>query len=161
MKMIQNNNYYCSCNMFSDCKKSNCDCCQGIKKITPMRITNFSGQSSISYRVGTYLEFIQSMISSISLSQTILSKKLTVRSSSNDLALALLDIWAIVSDVLSFYQERIANECFLRTATEIKSILELARTIGYELRPAVAASTFLAFTLENTPGVISKTTITV
>ena len=55
-------------------------------------------------------------------------------------------------DVLSFYQERIANEAFLRTATERRSVLELARLIGYELAPGVAAGTCLAFTLEDAPG---------
>ena len=46
---------------------------------------------------------------------------------------------ACVADVLGFYQERIANEGYLRTATERRSVLELARTIGYELKPGVAA----------------------
>ena len=45
-------------------------------------------------------------------------------------------------DVLTFYQERIANEGYLRTATERRSMLELARAIGYELSPGVAASTY-------------------
>jgi hypothetical protein len=49
----------------------------------------------------------------------------------------------------SLLSERIANEGYLRTATERRSILELARLIGYKLRPGVAASVFLAFTLEN------------
>ena len=53
-----------------------------------------------------------------------------------------------MADVLTFYQERIANEGFLRTATERRSVLELAREIGYELGPGVAASTALAFTLD-------------
>jgi hypothetical protein len=61
--------------------------------------------------------------------------------------LGLLEAWALVVDVLSFYQERIANEGYLRTATERRSLLELARAIGYELRPGVSASTYLAFTL--------------
>ena len=55
--------------------------------------------------------------------------------SDDDLAIALLDAWATVADVLTFYQERIANEGFLRTATERRSVLELARAIGYELEP--------------------------
>jgi hypothetical protein len=71
----------------------------------------------------------------------------------DDPAIALLDAWATVTDVLTFYQERIANEGFLRTATERGSVLELARAIGYELNPGVAASTFLAFTVEDAPGV--------
>ena len=39
----------------------------------------------------------------------------------NDFAIALLDAWATVADVLTFYHERIANEGYLRTATERRS----------------------------------------
>jgi conserved hypothetical protein, phage tail-like region len=67
----------------------------------------------------------------------------------NDPAIALLDAWATVGDVLTFYQERIANEGYLRTATERRSILELARLIGYKLRPGVSASVYLAYTLDD------------
>ena len=63
--------------------------------------------------------------------------------------IALFDAGAVIYDVLSFYQERIANEGFLRTATERRSILELARSIGYELNPGVAAGTYLAFTVDD------------
>src|SRR5690606_178355 len=58
-----------------------------------------------------------------------------------------------------FYQERIANEGFLRTAKERLSVKELARSIGYELRPGVAASTFLAFTLEDAQGAPERTVV--
>src|SRR6185312_3422638 len=70
----------------------------------------------------------------------------------NDFTIALLDAWSVVSDVLTFYQERIANESYLGTATERLSVLELARLIGYELRPGVAAVTYIAFTVDSTPG---------
>ena len=56
-----------------------------------------------------------------------------------------------MGDVLTFYGERIATESYLRTATERRSILELARLIGYELKPGVAASTLVAFTVEDPP----------
>src|SRR4029450_7470074 len=77
----------------------------------------------------------------------------------DDFSIALLDAWATVADVLTFYQERIANESYLRTATERRSLLELARLIGYELRPGVAASTYLAFTVEDAPGSPPQTSI--
>src|SRR5207245_3445278 len=67
----------------------------------------------------------------------------------DDPSIALLDAWATVADVLTFYEERIANEGYLRTATERRSILELARLVGYNLRPGVSASVYLAYTLEN------------
>ena len=40
-------------------------------------------------------------------------------------------------------------------------MLELARAIGYELKPGVAAGTDLAFTLENAPGAPGKATIAI
>lgn len=74
----------------------------------------------------------------------------------DDPAVALMDAWAVAGDVLTFYQERIANESWLRTATERRSILELARAIGYELDPGVAAETYLAFTVDDAEGAPGK-----
>jgi hypothetical protein len=71
---------------------------------------------------------------------------------SDDFTIALLDGFATMADVLTFYSERIANESYLRTATERRSVLELARAIGYELNPGVAASTWLAFTVDDREG---------
>src|SRR6266550_2662968 len=77
----------------------------------------------------------------------------------DDFSIALLDAAATMADVLTFYQERIANESYMRTATERRSLLELARLIGYELRPGVAANTLLAFTMDDTPGAPLQTTV--
>ncbi|GJQ57325.1 MAG: hypothetical protein SCALA701_01260 [Candidatus Scalindua sp.] len=52
-----------------------------------------------------------------------------------------------------------ANEFYLRTATERLSVLELARLIGYELNPGVAANTYLAFIIEDTPGAFGEVLI--
>jgi hypothetical protein len=135
----------------------NCDCeCKGIEKYTPIRIYNPAGLSSISYRVGSHGRFKAQMVSEIS-SKPALSR-LTTRSD-NDLSIALLDSWATIADVLTFYQERIANEGFLTTATERRSVLELARSIGYELRPGVAAGTYLAFKMDESKGSPEKITI--
>lgn len=81
------------------------------------------------------------------------------RQSSEDPAVALLDAWAVVSDVVAFYSERIAEEGFLRTATERRSVRELARTLGHELRPGVAAQVDLAFTGETAPGAPAVATV--
>lgn len=66
----------------------------------------------------------------------------------DDWTVALLHAWAVVTDVLSFYEERILNEGFLRTAREPRSVVELARSIGYELHPGVSATTYLAVTVQ-------------
>ena len=46
--------------------------------------------------------------------------------SADDPTIALLDAWSVLGDVLTFYTERIANEGFLRTATELRSVIWLA-----------------------------------
>ena len=89
-------------------------------------------------------------------SDTILSGRLTTRDESNDLANAILDSTALVLDVLTFYQERIANEGFLQTATERRSILELAEEIGYQLRQGVAADYISGIFDGECPGVCGQ-----
>jgi hypothetical protein len=62
----------------------------------------------------------------------------------NDLGLMLLEMWAFVLDILGFYDERIANETYLRTAVLRPSLRKLVGLIGYQARPALAASVVLA-----------------
>ncbi len=119
-------------------------------------VENRPGLSSIAYRIGTYVQFRQDMLASLSRNPELV--RLTTRQN-DDLSIALIDCWAALADVLTFYQERIANEGFLRTAKERLSVKELARSIGYELRPGVAASTFLAFTLEDAQGAPERTVV--
>lgn len=126
----------------------------GCGQETPAERANRPGLPAIRYRLGTYGTFMTQLVAQIT-RQTIPGgptlQALKTRQL-DDSAIALLDAWAIVADVLTFYQERIANENYLRTATERRSVLELARAIGYELNPGVAASTYLAFTVATTPG---------
>ena len=126
-----------------------CGCCEGVEKLTPASVENLPGLSALVYRVGTHGTFKTTMQASLSGEPTL--RQLTTRDD-DDPAIATLDGWATVLDVLSFYQERIVNEGYLRTATERRSILEMARSIGYELRPGVSAGTFLAFKFETAPG---------
>ena len=125
-----------------------CGCCESLKARTPVALDNAPGLSALAYRVGTHGQFKASLLAAISRHRELDS--LTTRAD-DDPSIALLDGWATVLDVLSFYQERIANEGYLRTATERRSLLELARSIGYELRPGVAAGAHLAFTLDDVP----------
>jgi uncharacterized phage protein gp47/JayE len=70
----------------------------------------------------------------------------------DDFTIAFLDATSVVLDILTFYQERIANENYLRTAGQLSSLVGLTQLIGYTPAPGVAASTYLAFTLRATPG---------
>ncbi|MCX6047549.1 MAG: putative baseplate assembly protein, partial [Chloroflexi bacterium] len=125
-----------------------CGCCEGITQLTPQPLTNLPGLSTVAYRVGTHGSFKTTMLADLSGPGGLAA--LTTRRD-DDPSVALLDACATMLDVLTFYQERIANEGYLRTATERLSVLALARAIGYELNPGVAASTFLAFEMETAP----------
>lgn len=73
---------------------------------------------------------------------------LTTRESS-DPTMALLDCWATVGDVFSLYQQRFTDECYLGSATEALSVVELARAIGYVPSPGRAAETWLTFAVDD------------
>lgn len=126
-----------------------CDCCEGVEALTPVAIFNRPGLDAIAFRVGTHGSFLETMKARLSSSAFPRLAALTTRET-RDASIALLDAWAMVGDVLTFYQERIANEGYLRTAIERRSVLELARLVGYRLKPGLSASVYLAYTLEPT-----------
>ena len=139
--------------------KEICGCCEGLEKVVPMSTANRPYLDALSYRVGTHATFLETMVARLTdhyldiTSETGVVERIRPLQdlrvhSPDDPSIAMLDAWAVVADVLTFYQERIANEGYLRTATERRSILELARLVGYNLRPGVSASVFLAFNLE-------------
>lgn len=137
-----------------------CGCCEVAE--TRKARYNRPGLPSIDYRLDTHSGFFRRALSKLHIQQAQDKSQplrgLTTRSR-DDPAIAFLDAWALVADVLSFYQERVANEGFLRTLQERRSALELARAIGYELKPGVAASVHLAFTMEESPGSPKTTSV--
>ena len=137
-----------SCTGTSDC---GCGCCAGTSVQTPQLRNNLSGLSSISYRVGTWASFKESMLARLSSSDYPALAGLKTRED-DDFTIALLDASAIVLDILTFYQERLANESYLRTAGQLRSLVELSRLIGYQPSPGVSASAYVAFTLKAAPG---------
>ena len=132
---------------------NDCGCCEGLSVRTPVQVYNRPGLTAVAYRVGTHPQFKQTLLARLSASRHAALQDLNTRDD-DDFSIALLDAWAMVADVLTFYQERIANEAYLRTARERLSVLEMVRLIDYELRPGVAAGTYLAFTLEEAPGAL-------
>ncbi|MGH8905010.1 MAG: putative baseplate assembly protein [Egibacteraceae bacterium] len=136
-----------------------CGCCAGVERLTPAPTANPPGLDALPYRVGTHGGFLETMLARLS-SHALNGPLRGLRArTADDPSIALLDAWATVADVLTFYQERIANEGYLRTATERRSVLELARLIGYQLRPGLAATTYLAYTLDVDPTKDTTTTI--
>ncbi|XHX79864.1 MAG: putative baseplate assembly protein [Stenomitos frigidus ULC029] len=127
----------------------------------PQQRPNSPGLTALAYRISDYSSAKQRALES--LYQVVLPGSATLAAlrtrDEDDTAIALIDAWAMVIDILTFYQERIANEGYWRTATERRSLLELARTIGCELQPGVAASTYLTFNVESTPTAPAQVTV--
>ena len=94
-----------------------CSCCEGLTPETPVRIANRPGLSAIAYRTGAYASFRKSLLARLSASGIPALQKLTTRNE-DDFTIALLDAWSMMADVLTFYQERIANESYIDTLTE-------------------------------------------
>jgi hypothetical protein len=103
------------------------------------------GLSAVSYRLGTYETFRRRILDRIagatvagSVPATGLRALLTRRD--DDYAITLIDLWAAVAEILSFYQERYANESFLRTARAVESIVGLASLAQPELSATAATA---------------------
>lgn len=129
---------------------STCGCCEGVRDRIPARIANRPGLGEIGYRVGDYHQFKQSLLAGLTDGEREQLGGLLTRDD-DDFAIGLIDAWAMVGDVLTFYVERTAQEHYLATATERRSVADLVHLIGYRPRSGVAASTALAFTLEASP----------
>ena len=143
---------------------STCGCCEAGAE--ERGHANRHGLPALSYRLGTQSTFLSRMLARLPAERVSGGPNEGVRPlaalttrAGDDPAVALLDAWATAADVLAFYQERIANEAYLQTATERRSVLELARSIGYELNPGVAASTYLAFTVDDSSGAPGTATV--
>src|SRR5215831_899433 len=127
-----------------------CACCVGVAAETPQAVTNRLGLTAIAYRIGDYAQFRDTLHAALSSPQFAALNALRTRDD-DDFTIGLIDAFACAADVLTFYQERIANESYLRTAVERVSLQEMGKLIGYRLRPGVAAETWLAFALDTPP----------
>ena len=126
---------------------------------TPQGETNRPGLSSIAYRTGRWATFKESMLARLSSSEYPALAALKTRDD-DDFSIAFLDATAVVLDILTFYQERLANESYLRTATQLYSLTQLSQLIGYQPSPGVSASTYLAFTITAATGLPTDPTTT-
>ena len=94
----------------------------------------------IDYVTKDYDGFRQAMLNHIPL----LLPNWTDRSET-DFGIVLIELFAYVADILSYYQDRVANEAYLDTATQRRSVTELLRLIDYQIGPGLAASAYIHF----------------
>jgi hypothetical protein len=102
----------------------------------PSSTANPPNLPAISYRIGDFLRFRDALLRGLPGETELKDWK---PSADGDLALQLLEWWAYVGDVLTFYNERIANENYVRTAQLPESVNHLVETLGYRPRPALGS----------------------
>jgi len=66
---------------------------------------------------------------------------------SSDLGLVLLELWCSIGDELNFYLDNQANESFIATARQRKSVVNLCKLIAYNLDPVVSSTGIVVFRL--------------
>ncbi len=109
-------------------------------------IKNINGRQVIDYMARDFASFREAMIRRIDEVLPDWNDR-----SEADFGIALIELFAHLADILSYYQDRVVNESFLHTAQERRSVIQHLRLIGYELAPAAPASTELklTFTVDN------------
>jgi hypothetical protein len=101
--------------------------------------------SHIAYRVGTYASFRSAVLTPLAGDTTVWRTD-----GQGDLAVMIAEWFAYIADILTFYNERIANQDYLRTADLPESVTHLIALLGYRPRPAIGAFGSLAALV--TPG---------
>jgi predicted phage baseplate assembly protein len=109
--------------------------------------TNLPGLDHIAYRAGTWREFRRALLTPLPGEQALAAWR---PGGGGDLAVMMVEWWAYLADILAFYNERIANQDYLRTADLPESVNLLIALLGYVPRPAIGATGTLAALI--TPG---------
>jgi Baseplate J-like protein len=74
-----------------------------------------------------------------------------VERSEADLGVVVMEALAAIADELSYYQDRVAAESTLQTATQRSSVVRHARLVDYEPTPATVATTWLQLDVSTPP----------
>jgi hypothetical protein len=119
-----------------------CGCASGCGELsTRFPIQNPSGLRQIAYRVGNFASFRRALLGHLPDESELDIWRPTAGS---DLGMQVLDWWAYIADILTFYNERIANEDYLSTAQSPTSVTHLVSLLGYRPRPGIGATATLA-----------------
>lgn len=98
----------------------------------------------ISYLARDYNSFRQALIDLIPAKLPEWSDR-----SEADFGIVLIELFSYMADILSYYQDRVANEAFLNTAQERRNVIEHLGLIGYQLQGAAAATARLSVIVTN------------
>ena len=110
--------------------------------VHPAVIANPPGLPTVAYRVGNFLAFRRALLLSRPGEKAL---ALWRPGGSGDLAEQLVEWWAVLADILTFYNERVINEAFLGTATldEAVSFYDTRFGIGFTTQEKADLVAFL------------------
>lgn len=131
-----------SCTEFCDCQR-----CSKPETDLLSPPSNRPGLDGIRARIGDYGAFFSDARRQLSAKESPNLQALGTRDPT-DPTIALLDVWSVTADVLTYYRERLTQEAYLRTATDEGSLRELASMVGFKPRPGIAATVHLAYLLD-------------
>jgi hypothetical protein len=120
-----------------------CPCDDGPAQ--PRILTNPPGLAVINYRIGDFVSFRHALL---------LSRpgELNLRDwrpgASGDLAVQMIEWWAYICDVLTFYNWRIFTNALLGTADEPESVNRIVRLLGYRPRPGLGSTGLVGFVVD-------------
>jgi hypothetical protein len=133
----------------------------------PPAITNLPNLSQVSFRAGDFNSFRSALLTPLlnppgqpPLEQSLGAWQSGVDTNPSvvDLAVMMVEWWAYLADILTFYNERIANEDYLQTAILPETPANLIAILGYRPRPTIGAVGTLAALV--TPSVLPGQTVT-
>ncbi len=105
----------------------------------PQATCNMSGLPQVSYRVGDFTSFRYELLVPLPGETELTAWR---PGASGDLAMQMVEWWAYLADILTFYNERIANEAYLGTAlclrasTTSSSCWAIGRSRRWDRRPS-------------------------
>jgi hypothetical protein len=97
---------------------------------------NPAGLSTLAYRVGDYAAFREALLRPRGGEAALTAWR---PGAQGDLAVQAVEWWAYLADVLTFYNQRAANQAYLRTADLDESVSRLIQVLGYRPRPGLGA----------------------
>ena len=101
-----------------------------------------SGLTTLPRTVATYGELRRAMLADASARVELDD---WVAREPGDLGVLLVEMWAVACGIVAFADETICHECYLRTARLDGSLHRLIGLLGYQPRPAVAATADVSF----------------
>jgi hypothetical protein len=119
--------------------------------VHPQPILNPHGLSEIAYRGGDFVTFRHALLLSRPNETALAAWR---PGAEGDLTVQLIEWWAVLADILTFYNERAMTLALLRTADLPEAAQNLVRLVGYRPRPAIAARGMVAALVSGTKPVV-------